>query len=285
MNFLEIVKETARLSGTVDPRSVETVDAPGRIGLIAALVRTAWTQIQAETRAWRFLTVELPDTAELNVGESALTHQSLNLTGPPPEPVPNTVYPPPWSDWIIGEASGAAPWTIWRKTPETGATLRADELRLLPVPYPAFRESYQRGVSVAEEGRPQAIAVDTQDRLVFWPKPTEDYLLSGTYRRAPQMLTDDDDEPIVADEFHHLLVWAGKLLLDHHDEAGNAVLLSDMNLPMTFQASMGALRSRYLNRGLSIAARPIGGTNPGGLGTSISITNIASSRSSVSFFE
>jgi len=284
VNYLEIVRETARLSGTVDPRSVQTVNDGGRIGLIAALVRTAWQQIQAETRAWRFLTVELPEDATLPAGINALTAEGTSVrtssvgTLAPLPLVPNA----PWSDWIIGEAAGAAPWTIWRKTPEPGATPRADELRLLPVSYPAFRESYQRGVSVEEEGRPQAIAVDTQDRVVFWPRPRVDYLLSGTYRRAPQMLTDDDDVPIVAEEFHHLLVWAGKLLLDHHDEADGSVLLADMNLPMTFQASMGALRSRYLNRGLSIAARPIGGTNPGGLGTSISID--VTSRS-VSFFE
>jgi len=266
VNYLQLCKETARLSGTVDPRSIETVDAPGRIGLIAALVQAAWTEIQSSTQSWRFLVAEYPETAELPANQNRLTHHSLNLIGLPPEPVEGRVYPPPWSNWILGGA-GSVPLTIWRLSGDRG-----DEQPLVVLDYQAFRASYQTGVSRGTKGRPQAVAVDQQDGLVFWPMADEIYRLSGTYRRAPQILgvpekpgeTPDGTVPIVAEEFHRLIAWAGKLLLDHHDEADGNVLLADLNLPMTFEASMASLRRRYLSGGLSIGRSPIGGSNPGG---------------------
>lgn len=252
MNYLEIVKETARLSGTVDPRSVATVETGGRIRLIAALVAAAWQEIQSSQQAWRFRVIEFPEVTGLTPNVNRYTAETLNLTNPP------------WSNWILGGA-GSIPLTIWAQTREGGTPIPADELRrdeqaLTVLDYPAFRASYQTGASIAITGRPQAVAVNTQDELVVWPTPTETYRLSGTYRRAPQILTEDDDTPIVAEEFHRLIAWAGKLLLDHYDEADGNVLLADMNLPMTFEASLASLRRRYLSGGVSIARVPVGGS-------------------------
>ena len=247
MTFLEIVKEVARLSGTVDPRSIETLEgAEGRIALLANVVEAAWTEIQNTYHAWRFLTKELPTNTTLDDGIAAYTAANLGLSD--------------WSEWIPGTAPGTIPLTLWKPT-EAGSTYRADEQALaFAASYPEFRSSYQTGTNASTTGRPQSFSIDVQDRLVFWPTPDDDYHLAGTYRRSAQVLSADSDKPIIADQYHRTLVHAAKLLLDHSDEADGNVLLADIELPLTFQHSLASLRRRYLSGGISLSrGRPVGG--------------------------
>lgn len=240
--YLEITRDVAGLSGTVDRRTVTTVDATGRIGLIASLVREAWLEIQNEHQAWKFLIAEFPEAAVLGAGISAYNAAALNL--------------PNWSEWMTGREPGAIAPTIWPAEPE----MRAQESDLLYAEYPTFRASYQRGASVATAAAtPRAFSIDNSDRYVVWPPPDRDYRLSGTFRRTAQELTADDDVPIILKEHHPVITWAGLLLLHRRDEAPADVLITTQQGLDTRKA---ALRRRYLRKA-AISGAPVGGGRAG----------------------
>ena len=254
MTYLEIVQALARLSGTVDPRSIETLEgATGRIRLLADLVESAWTEIQNTYHGWRFLTVEFPDDTALldNAPRGAHSADTLGL--------------PNWAEWIPGTSPGTIPLTIWSPDTvveaedgtETRTSNRGDEQQLNFSPYRPFQRRYQTGANaIRDTARPQVFSIDLQDRLVFWPIPDAAYPVAGTYRRSAQSLSADDDVPLgIAPQYHRTLVHAGKLLLDHSDEADGNVLLADIDLPMTFQASLASLRRRYLAGGSGSLSR------------------------------
>ena len=56
-----LVRRAAKYSGTIDYRTIASVDAVGRIGTLADTVSEAWVSIQNMYEAWRFLRVEFPD--------------------------------------------------------------------------------------------------------------------------------------------------------------------------------------------------------------------------------
>ena len=126
------------------------------------------------------------------------------------------------------------------------------------VDYRGYRGSYEIGTAAENPttGHPSAVAVDPQDRLVFWPVPDGDYRLGGTWRRAPQEFTADSEEPLVRAEHHQTLVSAGALWLHRHDEApANTLFTAETD----FDADLQDLRRRYLyGSRVIVGAAPIG---------------------------
>lgn len=246
MNFLEIVQATGQRSGTIDSRVVLTTGtgANERIRLIAGLVNSVWLEIQDQYRGWRFLIANLPSIFRFETGIARY-----------PALASSFALNAPWSEWIAGEDPESTPMTVWEADGD-----RSDEKALYWIDYTAFNPTYERGETRTRTGRPQAVSVNEHDELVIWPVPDRDYSVAGTYRRAPQRLEDDDDVPIVAEEFHELLVWAATVLLHEVDEADPALIVTARQ-----QANMrlAALRRRYLTRGARLSYRPIGGGSPG----------------------
>lgn len=237
MTYLELVREVARLSGTTDPRSISTVqNATGRIAVLAGLVNSAWTEIQTAYRAWRFLIAELPDATRIPAGVSEFTAAALNLSN--------------WDEWILGNAEGTARLTVW-----PAAANRNEELPLSVVEYQAFRAAYQVGANRSVNGRPRAVSVDQQDRLVVWPVPERDYRMAGTYRRTAQVFAADADVPIIADAHHGAIAWQALLLLHRRDEADADVLVTTQQ---SLDMRLAALRRRYLPQRVDFGAEPLG---------------------------
>lgn len=246
--YLELCREAAQLSGTIDRRTIAVVGAPGRLGLLADLMRSAWEEIQNQYRAWRFLTVDIPDTTRLGTGISAFEPNSLNLEH--------------WAEWIPGTDEDTVPITIWPAPgmEETGDPHRAQEISLSWEEYRVFRQLYQTGSSLSTPAAtPRAFSVDNRDRLVVWPRPDRDYRIAGTYRRAAQRLSGNDDVPIIAQEHQDVIVWAAVLLLHRHDEAESNVLVTTQQ---GLDTRLAALRRRYL-RPTTLAFSPLGATPPG----------------------
>ena len=236
MTYLEIVRRVARLSGTVDPRSIQSTSGAGRIATISALVDEAWNEMQLMYRGWRFLALDLPPATTLTENLSVYTAESLAL--------------PSWSAWLLGEGRVRIPLTVW---PAGGN--RDEEQGLVSRELDFFHQSYLVGSERARRGRPQSVTVDTQDRLVVWPTPEQDYRLAGMYRRAPQRLGADGDVPIIAEEHHDAIVRAALLKLQEHDEAEPNVIILARDRA---DASMAAMRRRYLTGGLSLESAPVG---------------------------
>ena len=246
--FLELCQQAAGLSGTIDRRTVSTVDATGRIRILADLVRDGWTDIQNLYRAWRFLTVEFPEATELGEGISAFEASALNLQN--------------WGSWIPGTDPGTIPLTIWPAAAEGEAAdaHRAQEVELSFVDYRDFRQAYQTGASRATPAAtPRAFSIDPLDRLVVWPTPERTYRLAGTYRRSAQELREDADVPIILPAYHDAIVWNGVLLLHRHDEAEADVLFTTQQ---GLDTRMAALRRRYL-KATVLGYTPLGAAERG----------------------
>ena len=153
----------------------------------------------------------------------------------------------------LGDQAGRVPLTVW----PAGDANRDQERELAVAPdYQAFRRSYQRGTQLSvPPSAPQVVSVDEEDRLVVWPTPDVDYRMDGTYRRSAQVLVDDDDTPIVEDQFHNSIMWRAvefHLQIDE-TENQNSLMLAQSNA----RKRLGALRRRYLPIG-KIAYQPIG---------------------------
>lgn len=238
MTYLELTKELAKLSGTTDPRSISTVrNATGRIAVLAGFVNNAWNEIQTAYRAWRFLVADLPDATRLTLGVSSFTAATLNLSN--------------WDEWVLGNAEGTARLTVWPASDPN----RNAELPLSVVAYEAFRAAYETGANRSVTGRPRAVSVDHQDRLVVWPVPEQDYAIAGTYRRSPQVLSADADVPIIAPAHHEAIVWQALLLLNRRDEADADVLVTT---EQSLETRLAALRRRYLPQRVEFGAEPLG---------------------------
>ena len=249
MTYLELVQYVARISESVDPRVIASVDTTNnRVARIAALVSESWTQIQNMYRGWRFLVRYFPDDATLVEGVSEVTGATLGLNN--------------WDGWIFGTAEDTFPMTVWKASGDGG-----DELQLYRVDYNVFRQSYRRGTSRDRTGRPQAASETPDEHMVVWPTPDEDYRIDGAFYRSPQILANDGDVPIIAEQFHTVIARAAKVLLDHSDEAPGDVLLGDIQLPITLDAQLEALRRRYLNTDVSLSRDPVGGSNTQGYGS------------------
>ena len=237
MTYLELVKRAAKYTGTIDQRTIASVDSVGRIGTLADTVSEAWVAIQNMYEAWRFLRVEFPSTSVLAEGAAAFTAGSLNL--------------PNWSTWIAGGERGTVPLSIW----PAGDDNQDRERELTGTDYRYFRRLYQSGSNVDRAGQPQVFSVDTADRLVVWPTPDEDYRISGTYRRAAQVLENDGDVPIIEEAYQNVIFWSAVVLFDQVDEADmNAVLLAEKREA----ARMDDLKRRYLPVLDGYVYRPLG---------------------------
>ena len=237
MNYLGLVQRLAQKSGTVDRRTISTVQGQlsPRVALLASMVGEAWNDIQLAHDSWRFLTVEIPESSTLDAGISEYTPSDLNIAD--------------WAAWILATRPGAVPLTVWpADSPDS-------ETRLVPVGWSAFRASYRTGAARRATGRPAAVSVDTRDRLAVYPAPDGAYRLAGTYRRSPQVLAADTDVPIVLPQYHEGIVDVASLLLDRHDEA-DALVLRDSEDEA--EKAMAALRRRYLTGSLRIGGTPIG---------------------------
>ena len=197
----------------------------------------AGQEIQNDYRAWRFLTLEFPETAEIDQGATAFTAESFNLAD--------------WAEWIPGTEAGTVPLTVW---PSEGDQ-RGEEREIFNADYTEFRDIYQRGTSREITGPPQIFSIDPTDRFVVWPIPDQDYRISGTYRRAAQELVADADVPIILDQFQDTLVWKGALLLARYDEADSNVLYTT---GQGVDTRMAAMRRRYLPVGTGLAYAPLG---------------------------
>ena len=163
-----------------------------------------------------------------------------------------------WFNWVPGQEEGTIPLSVW----PSGDDDRRNEYTLTEIDYRSFRQAYQAGTSIDHAGMPQAFSIDTADRLVVWPAPDQDYRISGTYLRSPQVLAADGDVPIVAAQFHNAITWTAVQLFHEVDEADPSAIIS-ANLKVTDR--MAALRRRYLPVRDGFAYRPLGGGRTGSI--------------------
>ena len=212
-DFLTLTKRVARESGTADPRALTSVEAPGRPGRLASLVRDSWLSIQNRHDRWRFLRVPLPGDAVLGVGVNAFTPATFGITD--------------WNEWLLGGLEDDPPLTVWPAGDNDAQ--RGLERALTILPFGVFTRRFHVGAERARTGRPDWVTVDQQDRLLVHPTPDADYRIAGAYRRVPQLLETNADTPddLIAEGYQDAIMWKAESLVDEVDEAdANVIILA-----------------------------------------------------------
>ncbi|RMD93747.1 MAG: hypothetical protein D6811_04310 [Alphaproteobacteria bacterium] len=199
--YLQLCQDVARESGTVP-----TIGAPttvsgqtGRLARIVTWVKDAWVDIQKQRPDWQWMLDEWSGTLTANTQRYSAASFSIDSR---------------FSRWVLTDRQGNSALSCYKTSDgQTG------EYELTIVPWMAFRRNYLRGSAASRTGRPQAVAVDDQQQLVFYPIPDAGYTVNGFYHKSPQVLASDSDVPECPAEFHAAIKWRALLYLGAYDEA------------------------------------------------------------------
>lgn len=199
--FLDLVNDTERESGVVNQTSrlSTVVDPKGKQETIVKHVAEAWRLIQMARTDWPWMR----RTAErdLIIGQTSY--------GPADFLVPITDF----ARWERGaDRRSRSPFSIY--DPAIG---RADESELFWQDYDGWSRRFDFGTHDAN--RPYDFSFAPDRKLCVGPKPDKAYKLRCAYWCKPQILTNDDDEPICPEEHHMTIVWRAVMLLAGRDEA------------------------------------------------------------------
>lgn len=192
--FLELCQKVARESGTVSGTLPSAVTSQtGRLAKIVYWTVEAWRQIQNLHASWLWMRDEF-DSPATTAGTARYTAVSWNLTR--------------WAEWIT------EPDTVTMYLEADGV---ADEGLLTYIPWATYRAVYERGTQTAD--RPVHYSISPAKEFCLGPKPDDAYIVRGEYRKSPQTLSANTDEPEMPTRFHDLVAHYALLLLAEHDEA------------------------------------------------------------------
>lgn len=203
MNFLELCKETARISGVIAGLpSFTTVEGSlnGRIDQLVGFVNSAWVDLQNERPDWLWMRKTFDEALIANQISYTAANLSLTRVG----------------KWLP-DRPGHCTFTLY--DPATG---KADEGTLNQIGYDRWRQMYDRGVHDAN--RPAYWAAAPDGTLKIGPKPDKIYNLTGEYRAAPQELASNADTPEMPEQFHRVIISEAIRLMARSDEAYQALL-------------------------------------------------------------
>lgn len=204
MTFLDLckrVRQECSIAGT-GPASV--TNQTGELKRIVNWVAEVYTEICKSQKNWRFLRSEF----------------SLNTVADKEAYLPSEC-----TDTVVGQAIGHASvgefsaWIqdsffIYLQSAGSGT-----QKNFWPTSYPHFRQTYQ--MQPPASGQPAFWTERPRDRaLLLGPKPNAIYVITGEYyRRAPNLVA-DDDEPLFPAEYHMAIVWGAVMKYAGHEEDG-----------------------------------------------------------------
>jgi hypothetical protein len=197
VTFLELCAALARESGAIGTAPSTVIGQTGRQEKCVNWIIEAWRLIQNLNPDWSFLRAEFQGDLALSTMNYAAA--ALNIDD--------------FAGWILDQ-NGYLPVTIY----ESGD--QANEVSLQFLDYQSWRTRYNRGTHDA--AKPIYYSVAPNSDLLVGPKPDLAYVIRGEYQRAPQVLADNDDVPLLPERFHMAIVRRAEMLLAQHDEAPTA---------------------------------------------------------------
>lgn len=207
MDFLELCQKAAELGRTVGRAPTAVTGQTGRQAMLVASVAEAWRLVQMAKHNWLFMKGQW--TGALTIGQ--MTYVAGDGTG-------GTWNIPRFGEWI-GDYRQHRPTTLY--DPATG---QADEGAIAQISWERWRRSYDIGVHDALRPHEYCLAPDSSFRV--GPKPDKAYVARGEYRKAPQILADDDDVPDVPERFHMIIVYRALMLMAEGDVRVNGVMIA-----------------------------------------------------------
>lgn len=194
MTYLELVRDLARQTGTMgnaDPidGTISTLQSPDNDYLIDLIswIDWAWNSLQLE-QDWYFMMKQGQVTTTASQSEVDVSSQVPDFRRLVP-------YTRPYNRrWI--RVGGRDPIFIWRPEMWEGhATLWGDR-----------------------NGRPRKASINFDNKLDLWPTPDDTYTITFKYLQEPQVLSQDDDEPILPERYHRIIVYRAMQEYAGYDE-------------------------------------------------------------------
>lgn len=206
MNFLELVQDVARQSGTLAGGTTlaSVSGVSGRADKIVNWVQKAWRSIQIEREDWRWMRREF--TADLIAGNRRYTPASFNITS--------------FSRWGQ-DTEFYKPFTLY--DPDRG---QQDEQEVKFIPYDRWRTAFDRGVH--DQMRPTVYTISDAGELCFGNTPDKAYVLNGEYWKGPQQLVANTDIPEMPERFHETIVWRAMDIMAKSDESPTTIQVANV---------------------------------------------------------
>lgn len=195
--FLELCQRVASESGTVSGTNPPGVT--GQTGRYAKIVRwtnDAWRSIQNAHGSWRWMRSDFTST-DIASGTRAYSADDLNITR--------------FGEFMLNE-SGEDRYSIYLT-----ATGVSDERPLSYIDYDTFYANFMRGTQTNDY--PTRFTITPDNKIALHPIPNASYTIRGPYRKSPQELTANSDEPEMPSRFHHVIADVALEMLGTHDEA------------------------------------------------------------------
>lgn len=198
MNFLQLVRDLARDSGTLAGGvSIPTVvGATGRADKMVNWIVKGWRNLQNDRDDWPWMRREF--TGSLVIDQTRYTAAELGIASR-------------FGQWI-GDRPHFRTFSLY--DPDLG---QGDEGPIRQIDYDVWRARYGRGLHDAN--RPTEWAVSPQGELCVGARPGKAYTISGEYRTSPQILAADTDVPELPEQYHGAIVWEAMKLLGIADES------------------------------------------------------------------
>ncbi len=200
--FLALCERLATRSGAIGAAPASVTGQTGRQAKCVDWIANAWELVQGLHQDWTFLDGEWEGS--LLAGSTIYAAASLGISSR-------------FGEWKGDRRQGRH---VYRPTtlhdPVAGA---GDERPLDEIGYAAWRERYDRGAQT--EGRPVHYCIAPDQTIRFGPTPDRTYKARGEYRKAPQELASNGEEPDMPARFHNIIVDRAIILIDEHDGAVN----------------------------------------------------------------
>lgn len=217
MTFLELCAAAAVDSGLVaDTNTITAVTAQtGRKARIVRAVVQAWEDIQKARNDWIFMRGQF--TASLVVGQSSYTAAELGIASR-------------FRSFVRdADAEGFLPHYLY-----DSAIGVSDQTGLAEISDAMWQMAYGRGEQT--NSRPVDYAL-VGSSFNLGPPPDDTYTIKGWYRKAPQTLAADADEPDLPSHHHSVIKW--KAIMDLH--GGDAAFADRLVAQARYAADYRAL--------------------------------------------
>jgi len=196
--FLQLCQYVAADSGTISGESQPStvVGQTGRLGKIVRWTNEAWRSIQNAHGEWRWMRSDFSGPTVSGTRSYAGSDWSLTRH----------------AEWVHDHTGNENRFSIYLT-----ATGVSDEGPLAFRDYDWFYANCMRGTQT--NGRPVYFSVTPDNKLALHPIPDAVYTVRGPYRKTPQDLTANSDEPEMPARFHDLIRDVALMALGTYDEA------------------------------------------------------------------
>ncbi len=180
MTFLELCQRLRSEAGQVEAGSPSVVGQTNEYLRTVNWIQTAYTDIQNLHAEWNFLRTDLAFQTVASDNTYPISDISATEYG---EWIPESFRSYRTSSGVTGEQF--MEWLDW----------------------PDFRDKYVIGTNRTLEGNPRYIAQKPDTSLIVFPTPDAAYTINGEYFKRAQVMSANDDEPLIPTKFHMIIVW------------------------------------------------------------------------------